>query len=122
MGKPKSTNSNDVKSNEPSGFTLTITPYTALTLLALFTAILFSWDQYRGSGDVALCNLIKGDYEEKTEWITAPDHKNKEDYLKYEQGTFIYRHIFMEDFDEVFGVKPIYFPVRKFFILTSTDK
>jgi len=37
--------------------------------------------------------------------------KNREEYLKYEQGTFIYRHIHMEDFEEVFGVKPVYFPI-----------
>src|SRR2546423_14091201 len=115
MGKPNknSNSSSDSKSNEPSGFTLTITPFTGVTLLVLLAAILFSWDQYRGGGvgDIAVCDVIKADYEERTEWITIPDHKNQEEYLQYEQGTFVYRHIFMEDFEEVFGVKPVYFPV-----------
>jgi len=105
-------NSGDSKSSEAGGFTITITPYTVATFVVLLAAILFSWDQYRGIGDQALCEVIKGDYEDKTEWITAtPEHKNKEEYLKYEAGTFVYRHIFMDDFEEVFGVKPIYFPV-----------
>jgi hypothetical protein len=105
----KSPSSNSGSSSKSSGFTLTITPFTGLTLLVLLSAILFSWDQYRDN--LSVCEVIKGDYDEKTEWITAPDHKNKEEYLKYEQGTFVYRHIYMDDFEEVFGVKPLYFPV-----------
>ncbi|RGB26359.1 hypothetical protein C1646_721360 [Rhizophagus diaphanus] len=112
MGKPtnKGTGPSDDPSSKSSGFALTITPFTGLTLLALLVAVLFSWDQYRG-GDLAVCDLIKADYNDRTEWITMPDHRNKEEYLKYEPGTFVYRHIYMEDFEEVFGVKPIYFPI-----------
>lgn len=110
--KDKSTNksqgSNGDSSSKSSG--VTITPFTGLTLIVLFAAILFSWDQYRGR-ELALCDVISADYSDRTEWITAPDHRNKEEYLKYEQGTFVYRHIYMEDFEEVFGVKPLYFPI-----------
>ncbi|RIA95652.1 hypothetical protein C1645_802864 [Glomus cerebriforme] len=108
MTKNKTPNTNNDSSSKSNGFVLTITPTTGLTLLVLLTAILFTWDQYR---DSSFCEVIKGDYEDKTEWITVPDHKNQEDYLKYEQGTFVYRHIYMEDFEEVFGVKPIHFPI-----------
>src|SRR5688572_20401040 len=113
-GNNKGTSPSDDSSSKSSGFALTITPFTGLTLLALLVAVLFSWDQYRG-GDLAVCDLIKADYNDRTEWITMPDHRNKEEYLKYEPGTFVYRHIYMENFEEVFGVKPIYFPVRRFF-------
>ncbi|CAB4479312.1 hypothetical protein RhiirA1_427739 [Rhizophagus irregularis] len=106
----KGTGPSDDSSSKSSGFALTITPFTGLTLLALLVAVLFSWDQYRG-GDLAVCDLIKPDYNDRTEWITMPDHRNKEEYLKYEPGTFVYRHIYMENFEEVFGVKPIYFPI-----------
>ena len=110
---PNSNSNSDSKSAETGGFTVTITPYTVATFVVLIAAILFSWEQYRGPGDQALCEVAKGDYEDKTEWLTKiPDHVNKEEYLKYEQGTFVYRHIYMDDFEEVFGVKPIYFPVR----------
>ncbi|CAB4412958.1 unnamed protein product [Rhizophagus irregularis] len=109
-GNNKGTSPSDDSSSKSSGFALTITPFTGLTLLALLVAVLFSWDQYRG-GDLAVCDLIKADYNDRTEWITMPDHRNKEEYLKYEPGTFVYRHIYMENFEEVFGVKPIYFPI-----------
>jgi hypothetical protein len=116
MGKSnnKSPSPNREPSPTSSGLALTITPFTGLALLGLLAAVLFSWDQYRG-GDIAVCDIIKTDYNDRTEWITAPDHKNKEEYLKYEPGTFVYKHIFMEDFEKEFGVKPIYFPVRRFF-------
>ncbi|GBC05619.1 hypothetical protein RclHR1_06310015 [Rhizophagus clarus] len=106
----KSSSFNSDSSSKSSGLTLTITPFTGLAFLVLLAATLFSWDQYRGR-DLALCEMLNTDYSDKTEWITAPDHKNKEEYLKYEPGTFVYRHIYMDDFEEAFGVKPIYFPV-----------
>lgn len=93
-----------------SGFALTITPFTAVTLVVLLASLFFSWDQYRGD-TIKYCEVLKGDYEDKAEWITAADHKNREEYLKYEPGTFVYRHIYMSDFEEEFGVKPIHYPV-----------
>lgn len=105
---PKSSTTNvNEKDAKSSGLSLTITPVTGAALLVLLAAMLFSFDQYR---DTTVCELIKGNYDDQTEWFTA-DHKNKEDYLQYEPGTFVYRHIYMEQFEEEFGVKPLYFPV-----------
>src|SRR6266542_6319052 len=103
------------KSSGSGGLTLTITPVTGAALLVLLAAILFSWGQYK---DSTICEIIKGNYEDKTEWFSATDHKNQEEYLKYEPGNIVYRNIYMEDFEKEFGVKPIYFPVCIFFFIS----
>ncbi|CAJ0832920.1 14017_t:CDS:2, partial [Entrophospora sp. SA101] len=48
---------------------------------------------------------------DKYQWFSAPEHlTSTASYKSLDNGAFVYRHIFMDEFQEEFNVKPIQFP------------
>ncbi|CAG8774989.1 17352_t:CDS:2, partial [Dentiscutata erythropus] len=90
-----------------SRITLNISPVAIISLLILLISLAIAWDKYRQQ---ATCQILTGDYEDKIQWISIPDHKNAESYLSLDNGAFVYRHIYMDEFEKEFNVKPLNFP------------
>jgi len=87
--------------------TVTLHPLTVLSLLVLLASIVFTWDNYSRE---TICEITRVN-EEPITWITVPDPKVIKDYIKFDNGVFAYRHIYMNEFEEWFNVKPLDFPV-----------
>ncbi|KAF0456433.1 SET domain-containing protein [Gigaspora margarita] len=93
---------------ESREITLNISPIALISLLILLISLTIAWDKYRQQ---AICQILTSDYENKISWISVPEHKNAKDYLSLDNGAFVYRHIYMDEFEKEFNVKPLYFPV-----------
>ncbi|CAG8748313.1 28694_t:CDS:2, partial [Dentiscutata erythropus] len=113
---PLGTNTQMEKKNESknlinklfeSRITLNISPVAIISLFILLISLAIAWDKYRQQ---AICQILTGDYEDKIQWIPIPDHKNAESYLSLDNGAFAYRHIYMDEFEKEFNVKPLNFP------------
>ncbi|RIB06685.1 hypothetical protein C2G38_2216486 [Gigaspora rosea] len=87
---------------------LKISSIVIILLFILLASIAIAWDKYRQQ---ALCQILTSDYEDKVLWISIPDHKNTKDYFSLDNGTFVYRHIYMDEFEKEFNMKPLHFPV-----------
>ncbi|RIB14753.1 hypothetical protein C2G38_2143897 [Gigaspora rosea] len=86
---------------------LKINPIVIISLFILLISIVIAWGKYRQQ---ALCQILTSDYEDKILWISVPDHKNTKDYVSLDNGAFVYRHIYMDEFEKEFNVKPLHFP------------
>ncbi|CAG8721916.1 19104_t:CDS:2, partial [Gigaspora rosea] len=87
---------------------LKINPIVIISLFILLISIVIAWGKYRQQ---ALCQILTSDYEDKILWISVPDHKNTKDYVSLDNGAFVYRHIYMDEFEKEFNVKPLHFPI-----------
>ncbi|CAG8478303.1 5429_t:CDS:2 [Acaulospora colombiana] len=111
MGK-KSTNSTEVKAAKkkvvPSSswlfdskeITISISPIAGVTLLVLLISIFMVHDRYK---EYAMCRVFN-DFQDKASWITVADHANSESYLHLDNGAFVYRHIYMDEFKQEFDI------------------
>nr|CAG8576414.1 8247_t:CDS:2 [Entrophospora candida] len=112
MSKKHNSNSNSDKKFNFKEVTITFSPITALSFILLILSALYSYDKsYRGQEICELVSPIKQD--DKYQWFSAPEYSASTGNYKYlDNGAFVYRHIFMDEFQEEFNVKPINFPVK----------
>ncbi|CAG8748632.1 3274_t:CDS:2, partial [Dentiscutata erythropus] len=92
---------------ESRKITLNISPIAIISLFILLTSLAIAWDKYRQQ---AICQILTSEYEDKIQWVPVPYHKNAESYLSLDNGAFVYRHIYMDEFEKEFNVKPLNFP------------
>ncbi|CAG8693068.1 15235_t:CDS:2, partial [Racocetra fulgida] len=93
---------------ESREITLNVSPIAVISLFILLISIGVTWDKYRQQ---VTCQVLNNGCEDKISWISIPDHKNAESYLSLDNGAFVYRHIYMDEFEKEFKVKPLDFPV-----------
>ncbi|CAG8696399.1 15176_t:CDS:2, partial [Cetraspora pellucida] len=105
--KMKETKNLTNKLFESREITLNISPIVAISLFILLISIGVAWDKYRQQ---VTCQILSNGCEDKISWISIPDHKNAKSYLSLDNGAFVYRHIYMDEFEKEFQVKPLYFP------------
>ncbi|CAG8628542.1 21099_t:CDS:2 [Cetraspora pellucida] len=105
--KMKETKNLTNKLFESREITLNISPIVAISLFILLISIGVAWDKYRQQ---VTCQILSNGCEDKILWISIPDHKNAKSYLSLDNGAFVYRHIYMDEFEKEFQVKPLYFP------------
>ncbi|CAG8699353.1 1841_t:CDS:2 [Ambispora leptoticha] len=87
--------------------TITFQPITILTFLALFVSSFIAWDHHTR---LTLCEITHGEYNnDRIQWIEI-NNPISLNYTLYENGAFVFKHIFLEDFKEEFDVEPLYFP------------
>ncbi|CAG8474991.1 4125_t:CDS:10 [Ambispora gerdemannii] len=88
-------------------FTITLQPITILTFLALFVSSFVAWDRHTRQ---IFCEIVRGELDnDRVQWIEISNNPTSLNYTLYENGAFVFKHIFLEDFKEEFDVEPLYF-------------
>ncbi|CAG8755321.1 35385_t:CDS:2 [Racocetra persica] len=105
--KMKETKNLTNKLFESQELTLNVSPIAVISLFILLISIGVTWDKYRQQ---VTCQVLNNGCEDKISWISIPDYKNAESYLSLDNGAFVYRHIYMDEFEKEFNVKPLNFP------------
>lgn len=96
------------KSQEIS-ITLSFTPFTAFSFLILFLSLSIAYYKYT---ETLYYNILVD--ENKISWINvANEYEDNEvkSYISLDNGVFVYRHFYMDEFKKEFDVEPINFPV-----------
>ncbi|CAG8714449.1 15323_t:CDS:2, partial [Acaulospora morrowiae] len=92
---------------ESKRITFNINPITGVLLLLLVIYIFVTYEKHK---EQTVCRVLN-DCQEKISWISVPEPTNSTDYLHLDNGAFVYRHIYMDEFEQEFNVTPAYFPI-----------
>ncbi|CAG8538561.1 3526_t:CDS:2 [Diversispora eburnea] len=102
------------KSQEIS-ITLSFTPFAALSFLALLLSLLIAYYKYT---EILYYDIYVNDNDDKISWIKIAN-KYENEYIKntdeenipLDNGAFVYRHIYMDEFKSEFNIEPINFTI-----------
>lgn len=91
--------------------TITFSPLKAISLLMIIISALYGLDVYRDNKSV--CDVVVEVNEDKYGWLPVPEHSSSAlaRYKHLDNGAFVYRHIYMDEFQKEFNVQPIHYPV-----------
>ncbi|RHZ67790.1 hypothetical protein Glove_299g32 [Diversispora epigaea] len=103
------------KSQEIS-ITLSFTPFTTLSFLTLLLSLLIAYYKYT---EILYYDIYVNDVnEDKISWIKiVNEYENEsienidEENISLDNGAFVYRHIYMDEFKKEFNIEPINFPI-----------
>nr|CAG8439754.1 8007_t:CDS:2 [Entrophospora candida]CAG8441621.1 3598_t:CDS:2 [Entrophospora candida] len=110
---PKKHNNSISKPNKNFNFkevTITFSPITVLLFILTILSAIYNYDKYYKNQET--CQIVVPiEHDDKYQWFSAPEHlTSTASYKSLDNGAFVYRHIFMDEFQEEFNVKPIQFP------------
>lgn len=91
--------------------TITFSPITVLLFILTILSAIYSYDKYYKNQ--ATCQVVVPiGQDDKYQWFSAPEYlTSTASYKSLDNGAFVYRHIFMDEFQEEFNVRPIQFPI-----------
>ncbi|CAG8529585.1 3607_t:CDS:2 [Acaulospora morrowiae] len=85
---------------ESKRITFNISPITSVLFLLLLISIFVTYEKHK---EQAVCRVLN-DCQEKISWISVPEPTNSTEYLHLGNGAFVYRHIYMDEFEQEFNI------------------